>query len=173
MTKLRITATENRLGATSKKLLLEVGKKIGLEEIVVTSTIRSPRAQAEAMLTNLEQRRHIVYKWAGEEVNKLARAMRGKKAEREDILKAMVAKIEELAKFGSNGRVSKHCVAVDDYDKCNIIDLSYRSMGNKAEAFLNAILEYKEVVKVIQPVSRKIKGYDGAEPAIHLEINQI
>lgn len=171
--KVTVTASVNRLGATTNKVLTEVGDKVGLEEVVVTSTLRTPFAQAEAMLSNIEQNRLIRYKWAGEEVNKLARQMRGQKVERMKIIEAMVAKIKELAKLGAEGRVSKHCVAEEEYDKCNIIDVSYLSMAeDKREDFLKAMIARKEVAKVIQPISRQLQGYDAGEPAMHFEINQ-
>ena len=168
---IKVTASTNRLGETTKKVLTEVGKKVGLEEVVVTSTLRTPLAQAEAMLSNIEQNRLIRYKWAGEEVNKLARYMRGQKVERKKIIEAMVAKIKELSKSGN--RVSKHCVAEEEYDKCNIIDVSYLAMAeDKREDFLKAMIARKEVAKVIQPISRQLQGYDGGESAMHFEINQ-
>ena len=168
---IKVTASTNRLGETTKKVLTEVGDKVGLEDVVVTSTLRTPLAQAEAMLTNIENNRIIRYKWAGEEVNKLARTMRGQKADRKDIIEAMVVKIKELSKSGN--RVSKHCVAEEEYDKCNIIDVSYLAMEeDKREDFLKAMIARKEVAKVIQPISRQLQGYDAAEPAMHFEINQ-
>ena len=171
--KIKVTASTNRLGETTKKVLTSVGEKVGLSEVVVTSTLRTPLAQAEAMLTNIEQNGLIRYKWAGEEVNDLARSMRGKKTERKEIIKAMVAKIVELAKLGKEGRVSRHCVGEEEYDKCNIIDVSYRSMpDDKVEDFLRGMIARNEVVRVIQPVSDKIVGYDAGEPAMHFEINQ-
>ena len=168
---IKVTASTNRLGKTTTKVLTEVGEKVGLEEVVVTSTLRTPLVQAEAMLTNIENNRIIRYKWAGEEVNKLARTMRGQKANRNNIIEAMVAKIKELSKSGN--RVSKHCVSEEEYDKCNIIDVSYLAMSeDKREDFLKAMIARKEVVKVIQPISRQLQGYDGGEPAMHFEINQ-
>ena len=168
---IKVTASTNRLGETTTKVLTEVGEKVGIEEVVVTSTLRSPLAQAEAMLTNIENNRIIRYKWAGEEVNKLARSLRGKKVERNKIIEAMVAKIKELSKSGN--RVSKHCVSEEEYDKCNIIDVSYLAMAeDKREDFLKAMIARKEVVKVIQPISRQLQGYDAGEPAMHFEINQ-
>ena len=169
---IKVTASINRLGATTKRVLTEVGEKVGLKEVVVTSTLRTPLAQAEAMLSNIENGRFIRYAWAGEQVQDIARRMRGEKANRKDIISAMVAKIEQLAKMGIKGRVSKHCVSEVEYDSCNIIDVSYWPMGNKAEEFLKAMISRKEVVKVIQPIDKKMQGYDGAEPALHFEINQ-
>ena len=168
---IKVTASENRLGDTTKKVLAEVGTQVGLAEVVVTSTIRTPFAQAEAMLSNIEQNRLICYKWAGEEVNKLARHLRGQKVERKKIIEEMVTKIKELSKSGN--RVSKHCVAEEEYDKCNIIDVSYLAMAEgKREDFLKAMIARKEVAKVIQPISRQLQGYDAGEPAMHFEINQ-
>ena len=173
MVKIKITASVNRLGVTTKKVLSEVAKKVGIEEVVVTSTLRTPLSQAEAMLTNIENNHLIRYKWAGEQVNDLARMMRGQKVERKKIIEAMVAKIKELAKLGIKGRVSRHCVAEEEYDKCNIIDVSYLAMAeDKREDFLKAMIARKEVAKVIQPISRQSQGYDAAEPAMHFEINQ-
>lgn len=167
-----VTASVNRLSSKTKKLLTDVATRVGLKEIVVTSTLRTPLAQAEAMLANIENNHLIRYKWAGEEINKIARLMRGQKATREEIIKAMVAKIEELSKAGY--RVSRHCVSEDEYDMCNVIDVSYRSMpDDKVEEFLVAMVARKEVVKTIQPVSKKIIGYDAGEPALHFEIKQV
>ena len=136
--RIRLKTSEGRLGETTVKVLNEVGEQVGLEEVVVKSTLRTPAAQAEAMLSNLEANRVIKYKWPGEAVNDLARAMRGKKIARKEILKAMEAKIEELGKSGN--RVSKHCVSEEEYDKCNIIDVSYRAMPvDKQEEFLKAM----------------------------------
>lgn len=171
MATIRVTASQNRISEKTKRMLSEVADNIGLKEVVVTSTIRTPLSQAEAMLTNIENNRLIRYKWAGEEVNKLARHLRGQKVERKKIIEAMVAKIKELSKSGN--RVSKHCVSEEEYDKCNIVDVSYRAMPEgKAEEFIKAMIARAEVIKVIQPISRQLKGYDAGEPSLHFEIEQ-
>lgn len=171
MATIRVTASLNRISEKTKRVLSEVADNIGLKEVIVTSTIRTPLSQAETMLTNIENNRLIRYKWAGEEVNKLARHLRGQKVERKKIIEAMVAKIKELSKSGN--RVSKHCVSEEEYDKCNIIDVSYLAMAeDKREDFLKAMIARKEVIKVIQPISRQLQGYDAGESALHFEINQ-
>ena len=72
-----------------------------------------------------------------------------------------------------HGSDFEHCVSEEEYDKCNIIDVSYLAMAeDKREDFLKAMIARKEVAKVIQPISRKLQGYDAGEPAMHFEINQ-
>ena len=153
------------------EVLTEAGIAVGLESVTVTSTQRPPRQQAEAMLTNIEQNHNIRYKWAGQQVVDLARTMRRNKEARVDIIAAMTAKIEQLSEQGY--RVSKHCVSDAEYAECNVIDVSYRDMPeDKQIAFLEQMVAKPEVVKVIQPLTRDIAGFDMGEPALHFEIEQ-
>lgn len=169
--KINIVASIKKLGDTSQQILAEAAIAVGLDSVTVTSTQRPPLAQADAMLTNIEHNRNIRYKWAGQQVVDLARAMRSRKEPREDIIAAMVAKIEQLADMGY--RVSKHCVSDAEYEECNVIDVSYRDMPeDKQIAFLEQMVAKPEVVKVIQPLTRDIAGFDMGEPALHFEIEQ-
>ena len=171
MVQIKITASIKKLGETSIEVLTEAAEAVGLDSVTVTSTQRPPRAQAEAMLTNIENNRNIRYKWAGQQVCDLARQMRGAKEAREDIVDAMTAKIEELAAQGL--RVSKHCVSDAEYEECNVIDVSYRDMPeNKQLLFLGQMVAKPEVIKVIQPLTRDVAGFDMGEPALHFEIEQ-
>lgn len=173
MVQIRITASIKKLGETSIEVLTEAAEAVGLDSITVTSTQRPPRAQAEAMLTNIEHNRHIRYKWAGQQVCDLARTMRGRKEAREDIIEAMTAKIEELSAMGDKYRVSNHCVSDAEFEKCNVIDVSYRDMPeDKQIPFLSQMVAKPEVAKVIQPLTREIAGFDMDEPAFHFEIEQ-
>ena len=169
--KIKVTASNKKLGETTVEVLTEAGVAVGLDSITVTSTQRPPRQQAEAMLTNIEQNHNIRYKWAGQQVVDLARTMRRNKEARQDIIDAMAAKIEQLAEQGY--RVSKHCVSDAEYEECNVIDVSYRDMPeDKQIAFLEQMVAKPEVVKVIQPLTRDIAGFDMGEPALHFEIEQ-
>ena len=169
--KIRITASVNRIGATTERVLTEVGDALGIDEFVVTSTQRKPRQQATAMYENIANGRNIRYKWAGEQVCNLCRTMRGQKKPKEEIIAAMTKRIEELSNQGY--RVSKHCVSDAVYDRTNVIDVSYRNMQTaKAIEAIKAFAQRIEVVKIIQPLSYRLQGYDAAEPAIHLEIKQ-
>lgn len=169
--KIKITASVNRIGATTERVLTEVGDALGIDEFVVTSTQRKPRQQATAMYENIANGRNIRYKWAGEQVCNLCRTMRGQKKPKEEIIAAMTKRIEELSNQGY--RVSKHCVSDAVYDRTNVIDMSYRNMQTaKAIEAIKAFAQRIEVVKIIQPLSYRLQGYDAAEPAIHLEIKQ-
>ena len=171
MVQIKITASVKKLGETSVEVLTEAAEAVGLDSVTVTSTQRPPRAQAEAMLANIENNRNIRYKWAGQQVCDLARQMRGAKEAREDIVDAMTAKIEQLATMGH--RVSKHCVSDAEYEECNVIDVSYRDMPeDKQLLFLGQMVAKPEVVKVIQPLTRDVAGFDMGEPALHFEIEQ-
>ena len=171
MVQIRITASVKKLGETSIEVLTEAAEAVGLDSVTVTSTQRPPRAQAEAMLGNIEHNRNIRYKWAGQQVIDIARRMRSTKEPREDIIAAMTAKIEQLAE--QNMRVSKHCVSDAEYEECNVIDVSYRDMPeDKQVPFLAQMVAKPEVAKVIQPLTREIAGFDMAEPALHFEIEQ-
>ena len=171
MVQIRITASIKKLGETSIEVLTEAAEAVGLDSVTVTSTQRPPRAQAEAMLTNIEHNRNIRYKWAGQQVIDIARRMRSTKEPREDIIAAMTAKIEQLAE--QDMRVSKHCVSDAEYEECNVIDVSYRDMPeDKQVPFLAQMVAKPEVAKVIQPLTREIAGFDMAEPALHFEIEQ-
>lgn len=169
--KIKVTASIKKIGYTTQQVLTEAAIAVGLDSVTVTSTQRPPRAQAEAMLTNIEQNHNIRYKWAGQQVVDLARTMRRNKEARVDIIAAMTAKIEQLSEQGY--RVSKHCVSDAEYEECNVIDVSYRDMPeDKQIAFLEQMVAKPEVVKVIQPLTRDIAGFDMGEPALHFEIEQ-
>lgn len=170
---IKITASVNKLGATSARIIKEVAEQLGIQTITVTSTQRPPRAQAEAMLSNIEDNILITYKAPGKAVNDLARTLRGKRVPREQILDAMVAKIKEFSSMNPPKRVSSHCVDDEEYERLNVIDISFWKIPEaKRIPFLAAMVAKEEVVKVIQPLSRTIRGYDAGEPALHFEIKQ-
>lgn len=169
--KIKITASINRIGATTERVLTEVGDALGIDEFIVTSTQRKPRQQATAMYENIANGRNIRYKWAGEQVCELCRQMRGAKADRKAVIDAMTRRIEELA--GQGYRVSLHCVSDEQYDRTNVIDVSYRNIPTAtAIEAIKAFAQRIEVVKIIQPVTAEVAIFDRGEPAIHLEIRQ-
>lgn len=169
--KITITASVKRIGKTTERVLTEVGEELGIDEMVITSTQRTPRTQAEAMYTNIVDGRNIRYKWAGEQVCEVCRTLRGQNKPKAEIIDAMVKRIEELCEQGY--RVSQHCVSDAVYDRLNVIDVSHRHMSTaKAIEAVKAFAQRIEVLKIIQPLSYRLQGYDVAEPAIHLEIRQ-
>lgn len=170
---IKITASIKKLGQKSIEIITAAAEAVGLERVVVTSTQRPPRAQAEAMLVNIEENRNIRYKAPGEAVKDVARKLRGEHKSREEILDAMVAKIKELNAMKPAKRVSNHCVDDEEYERLNVIDISFWDMPeSKRIPFLSQMVARKEVVKTLQPLTKTIVGYDAGEPALHFEIKQ-
>lgn len=161
------------LSAYAQGLLISAAEKAGIDRICVTSTIRPPRVQAEAMYNNIASGRYIRYRAAGQKVTDLCVRMLGKLAPREETINQMTALIEELSEKGQ--RVSRHCVSEEEYAKCNIVDISRSILYGEAKKFMDILASTDEVVKIIQPIGSKIVGkkisFDANEPAIHIEIN--
>lgn len=156
----------------TKNTLKKAAKTSGNKKVVITSTIRSPRKQAEAMYNNESNGRHIRYASPGRQV--LDVYSQTKNQGREKTINAMVEKINELSKQGK--RVSLHCVAESEYAKLNIIDISYIKGLTNYKKFILDLANDSSVLKIIHPIknigtSGKI-SYDDGEPAIHIEIKQ-
>ena len=64
------------------------------------------------------------------------------------------------------------CVSDEQYDRTNVIDLSFYNLGDKAKDTIKAFAKRIEVVKIIQSVTAEVAIFDRGEPAIHLEIKQ-
>lgn len=160
------------LSPYTKGLLTGVAEELGLERITVTSTIRTPRAQAEAMYNNIASGRLIRYASAGQKVTNLCLKMLGRKESREATISAMQELIEKLSEQGQ--RVSRHCVSEEEYAKRNIVDVSKSLLYDKAAKFMKELTDTEAVVRIIQPVGGRIQhdkiSYDSSEPAIHIEI---
>lgn len=172
-TEIKITASIKRLGETSIKIISEIAESLGIPTITVTSTQRTPRAQAEAMLSNIENKKMIRYKAPGQALIDLARKLRGQHTPREQIIEAMIAQIKVFNSMKPAKRVSSHCVDDEEYDRLNVIDISFWQIAEeKRIPFLAAMVARPEVEKVLQPLSKDIKGYDAGEPALHFEIVQ-
>jgi hypothetical protein len=147
-------------GHTSKNPLIEI-----------SSTIRTPLEQANAMYDNEKSGNHIIYAAPGREV--IAVYNTHKNRPKAEVVPLMIQKIEELAKRGQ--LVSRHCVPEDMYSTWNIIDV--RKVIPNPRDFCTALVTYKEVTKIITPfkplsgatyTSSKI-AIDVNEPAIHVE----
>ena len=125
MTEIKFTCS-NKSCVSKKTLdfLKEVGDKIGIKALYITSTLRPPLAQATAMYENCVNKKFINYLAAGDAVQK--RIIKGIDTgeSKQDTLKVAVSMIEDFAQKGK--RVSKHCVSEEIYRQCNIIDISYK-----------------------------------------------
>ena len=141
------------LSAYAQGVLTGIAESAGIERLMITSTIRTPRSQAEAMYNNIASGRYIRYRKAGQEVTNLCKRMIDKKEPREKIINSMVSLIDKLSESGE--RVSRHCVSAEVYAKCNIVDVARSMTDFQAELFMQKLAEVGDVVKIIQPISYK------------------
>lgn len=140
--------------------------------ITITSTLRPPKRQAEAMYANLAAGKRIAYKAPGQAVTKVYDDSVCAGLSKNITIAAMQSKIEELA--AEDKLVSKHCVTPESYAIENIIDISTR-IPNPRD-MVKALSLNPFVTKVISPYRRADFGekvvYDINEPAIHVQIKQ-
>lgn len=161
------------LSAFAQGVLTGAAERSGIERIIITSTIRTPEAQAEAMYNNIASGRYIRYKKAGQQVTDLCVKMLGKQASRAETIAQMTALIEKLSENGE--RVSRHCVSREEYAKRNIVDISKSQVYDKAIRLIKELASMDCVATIIQPLTSRIDSdkvsFDDAEPAIHIEID--
>lgn len=156
---------------TVKDLISRVADATKNPNVVITSTLRTPEAQAKAMADNLYAGKRIRYRAPGTAVTKVFDD-NCKKLARCEVEKLMVAEIERQAAMGQ--RVSLHCTTEELYRQCNIIDLSITRMNNPRD-FTNALANEEKCRKIITPLSdvkcasAKV-SVDANEPALHVEI---
>lgn len=156
----------------SLSILEEAANRSNNSVVTITSTLRTPIRQAEAMYANLIAGRNISYKAPGREV--VSKYTIGVRSgwDKSRIIAEMVKSIEEQSREGK--RVSLHCVPTDVYEQCNIIDVSTR-IPNPRD-FVKALMRNGNIQKVITPFYSEYNDarvvLDAHEPAIHVEINQ-
>ena len=138
-----------KVSALSRSIIMEAMAEAGLTVVHVTSTVRSPEAQANAMFNNERQGKHINYAQAGTEVQKYYPDKQ-----------KMIDKIYELGPYN----VSHHCGTPETLKKINVIDISFQRVPiDKQTAFHNALS--RRVTKLLDP-------FNSHDPAFHIEIKQ-
>lgn len=134
-----------------------------VEAITITSTQRSALQQARVMINNLLRpnglaKSRMLYREPGQKVIDVWEQMRSQHASLDQILHAMVRKIEELGP----ATVSHHCA---DPRLLNVLDIAPSSIPEpKREAFITALQSDQRVAKLLLPSQ--------GDPAFHLEIPQ-
>ena len=130
---------------------------------VITSTQRTPLAQAKAMAYNLDKPGGVaearrLYREPGQRVIDVWEKERKAGRSFESCVVLMAAKIMELGP----ALVSHHCA---DPDVVNVLDIDPSSIPDEAtEEFLTALRSDRRVTKLLLPS-------DG-DPAFHLEVKQ-
>ncbi len=159
---------KNRVSSKTKEILIDIAKSVGIHKLHITSTLRTPLEQAQAMYTNaknlgVESQKH--YKPAGWKV-----IQAGVAAGIEDRNKAIQAMVDEINTLMSQGQVtSRHCVSEEIYAQRNVIDISKSRLNKLAKPFDKAIKEYMKSNYDIYYISPY--AHNG-EPVFHLEIKQ-
>ena len=166
--------TEDRIKVVSQftiSLLEKAAKNSANDKLIITSTIRSTRKQAEVMYSNESNGNHISYAAPGREVIAVFNAGKRKGDNKEKIISDMDNKIKDLSKAGR--RVSLHCVSLEVYKNNNIIDISYTRGITNPRDLIRELVKDPGVTKIIHPLNNVIKHdkikYDAKEPAIHVE----
>ena len=138
-----------KVSALSRSIIISAMAEAELTVVYVTSTVRSPEAQANAMFNNERRGKHIDYKQAGTEVQKYYPDKQ-----------KMIDKIYELGPYN----VSHHCGTPETLKKINVIDISFQRVPiDKQTAFHNALS--RRVTKLLDP-------FNSHDPAFHIEIKQ-
>ncbi|KEY44085.1 LysM peptidoglycan-binding domain-containing protein [Pantoea agglomerans] len=162
------------VSAHSIDVIKGIMKSAGVHKITITSTLRTPEEQVEAMYNNMcnkgVQSQLDYYAAAGREVVQVGIAVGGiDKSKENQVKKAMIDKVNSLQKDGR--LVSKHCVSLESYAQRNVFDISKRLLPVTLQrAFDKAITKYVKdnpgKVKYISPFENR------GEPAFHVEIVQ-
>ena len=138
-----------KVSALSRSIIMKAMAEAGLTVVHVTSTVRSPEAQANAMFNNERRGKHIKYGQAGTEVQKCYPDKQ-----------KMIDKIYELGPYN----VSHHCVTPETLKKINVIDISWQRVPvDNRRAFHNALLKRVNIL---------LDLYNSQDPAFHIEIKQ-
>ena len=116
----------------SKNILRQIAKNSNYTRVVISSTARTPRRQAEIMYNNIvnkgmrEQRK--TYKQPGQRVLDVYEIQKKAGKNKEEIIQAMINKINELGA----SKVSTHCA---DFNVVNVVDIPHSSLGKHKENF--------------------------------------
>lgn len=109
-------------------------KECGMNNAVITSTLRTPEDQAEIMYKNAKinlAKQRSLYGKNGDDV--LDIYAENIKESKDVAVKLMKEKIEELLK--KDKKVSNHCITIDDFNKMNTFDIGLNSTKKKSKNF--------------------------------------
>ena len=138
-----------KVSALSRSIIISAMAEAELTVVYVTSTVRSPEAQANAMYNNQRNGNRITYKEAGTNVQECYPNKQ-----------KLIDKIYELGPYN----VSHHCGTPETLKKINVIDISWQRVPvDKRRAFHNALLKRVNIL---------LDQFNSKDPAFHIEIKQ-
>ncbi|OCR16987.1 hypothetical protein BA919_01680 [Helicobacter pullorum] len=131
----------------SKNILRQIAKNSNYTRVVISSTARTPRRQAEIMYNNIVnkgmQKQRNTYKQPGQRVLDVYEIQKKAGKNKEEIIQAMTNKINELG--ASN--VSKHCA---DFNVVNVVDIPHSSLGANKTKFKTETQKLQNEGKITQ-----------------------
>jgi hypothetical protein len=141
-------------------VLLDIMQESGVDEVLITSTTRSPQDQARIMFDNLEEHGVVaqkqLYKAPGQAVIDVYVSCRAMGKNADQVKTEMVRKILELGPQ----TVSRHCA---EPTVKSVFDVAPSSVpDDRKVSFIAAISGNPHIDKFLQPPT---------DPAYHLEIN--
>lgn len=156
-------AVASAVSQYSRSVLINLLEQAGCPSCIISSTIRTPEAQARAMYTNIvnmgPDKQEKLYGPDGDAVIEEFKKAKAQGQNKDQIIAAMIAKINALGP----SNVSRHC---GDPAKLNVIDIAPISIA-EPEAFLAALKKAKTGGTVSQFFSP-----GDHDPAFHIEIPQ-
>ena len=137
-------ADSSVVSSYSISVIKDAMRTAGVKYCTITSTIRTPKEQAEAMYNNCNKKNGVqeqlkLYGDAGDQVINVYIKNHGKKSPNE-IKKLMTEKIEYILNV-EKINVSRHCVSLDKYAERNVIDIGYAAIveQGKNNAFSSSL----------------------------------
>ena len=137
----------------SLNIIREIAKASNNKRIYITSTIRTPREQAEIMYRYIELEgvdiQKALYAEAGGKVVDVYVDGKAVNHSKNDIIDAMEKKINELGPTS----VSKHCGNAETIQKINVFDISSSRLSNPQDFLLEA-QKNNNISKIINEYQR-------------------
>ncbi|WP_220272088.1 DUF5675 family protein, partial [Helicobacter didelphidarum] len=131
----------------SKNILRKIAKNSNYTRVVISSTARTPRRQAEIMYNNIIQngmkQQRNTYKAPGQQVLNTYENQKKAGKSKEEIIQAMTNIINKLG--ASN--VSRHCA---DFNVVNVVDIPHSSLGQTKEIFKSEVEKLISSSKITQ-----------------------
>ena len=130
----------------SKNILRQIAKNSNYTRVVISSTARTPRRQAEIMYNNIIanglQKQRDTYKQPGQRVLDVYETQKKAGKSKEEIIQTMTNKINELGA----SKVSRHCA---DFNIVNVVDIPHSSLGKNKEKFKNEAIKLLSKINVL------------------------
>ena len=131
----------------SKNILRQIAKNSNYTRVVISSTARMPRRQAEIMYNNVIanglQKQRDTYKQPGQRVLDVYETQKKAGKSKEEIIQTMTNKINELGA----SKVSRHCA---DFNIVNVVDIPHSSLGVNKTDFKSQAQKLQREGKITQ-----------------------